>query len=310
VKKLSVFRARETPFSLEYSQQAPAGTRLNSNSFFEIESDAWEFTDVFSGRNPLRNLGRYYLFPIEDYYCRDFIIDAAYKNGKLFLQRHPDDATTQQTEGYGINFERLMTSGGHPGIYASYQYVTYNIGEHSLMVRCEIDCVSEEGSDETINLTTKKLKRKKYGKGYYPLGNPGYFQEQWIQLVFTGASSLLVGSRDEGQYDSGVATIQQVQGFTRKQVAKLGEIDETKQRMVFEGLQTSLRWIRNSFKTIKETGEEFCAPSGILQAQIVFNKSKGEKSLEFNILKLSEHVDIVSESIAENLQGLVPVRWF
>jgi hypothetical protein len=101
-----------------------------------------------------------------------------------------------------------------------------------------------------------------------------------------------------------------VQGFTRKQVAKLGEIDETKQRMVFEGLQTSLRWIRNSFKTIKETGEEFCAPSGILQAQIVFNKSKGEKSLEFNILKLSEHVDIVSESIAENLQGLVPVRWF
>jgi hypothetical protein len=113
-------------------------------------------------------------------------------------------------------------------------------------------------------------------------------------------------AENEGQYDPHPA----MQGFTRKQVAKLGEIDETKQRMVFGGLQTSLRWIRDSFKTIRETGEECYAPSGSLLAQIVFDKSKGEKSLEFDILKLSEHVDIVSESIAENLQGLVPVRWF
>jgi hypothetical protein len=294
-----VFRNTRTPFTIEFSNEVPADIYLSSSDFFEIESDAWEFTDVFTGRSPLRNLGRYYLFPIDDYYCRDFIIDAAFKDGKLFLQRHPDDVISHQTEGYGIVFERAMTSGGHPGAHAFYQYITYNIGKHSLMVRCEIDCVKEAGSDKTVSLTTKKIKRKKQGNGYYPLASANYYQEQWLQMVLTGTSTLQVGTRDEGQRDTGVASIQQVQQFSLKQLAELGHMDEANQRRVFEGLLKTLSWIKANFsKTERENSASYCAPSGMLQAQIRFDKSSGEKRMAFQILKPSEHIEFISEAIA------------
>ena len=290
-----LYANKSTPFTIEFSHEVPAMAFPTTGDFFEID-DLWKNCDVFAGRSTVRNLGRCFLFPVDDYFCREFVIDAACCNGKLFLQRHQDDAVLKQEEGYGIVFERAVTKGSHPEAHAYNQFVTYPIGDHHMFVRCEVDCVDSK-TERSIGVTTKKIKRKKNGQGFYPLANPNYFQEHWLQLALCGASHLVIGHRDEGFTNTDSATITKLEVNSMEQLAVRGELDTRKQREIFASINAILTWIKRCFKAAKPT-----AGCLLEQAQIRFSVASGSKQLTFALVPPAQHVEFVSEDIVSMLR--------
>lgn len=293
-----VFANKQTPFSIEFSHKVPTMAYPSMNDYFEVE-DVWEESNVFAGRSTLRNLARCFLFPVEDYYCREFVIDAGFVQGKLFLQRHPDDALQHQEEGYGIVFERAVTKGAHPESKSYNQFLSYPIGEHNMMVRCEVDCVDAK-TQQPIGVTTKKVKRKKNGQGYYPMGPPSYFAEQWLQMVLSGTSVLVIGARDEGPQDTGRANIVSMTSCSVEKAATNGELSPARQQQVFDGLSAALTWIKQCFQQAIASKTE--SVDQLAQAQIRFTTGGGSrKELVFVPVRKSEHVEMVSENVIQGI---------
>lgn len=289
---------KETPFPIEFSHATPADIYPSSKDFFE-KGDAWETADVLSGRSALRNLARCSLFPVDDYFCREFIIDAAFVKGKLMLQRHPDDAISKQEEGYGSVFEKAMATPGHPEAHAFHEFVTYAVGEHSLLVRAETDCLDKK-SLRPIGLTTKKVKRNKKG-GYYDLASANYYQEQWLQMVLSGTAYLIIGARDEGLCDTGRASITKLYSLTPSQAAEKGELSAARQQQVFDSLARVLTWIKRCFS---EAASGSALADGMAQAKICFSKADGAKSLTFTIQSPAQHVEFLPAQIVDVLNAL------
>lgn len=293
------FAMKNPPFTIEFSHAKPADMYPSSKDLFEI-GDAWETADVLSGRGSIRNLARCLLFPADDYYCRDFIIDAAFMKGKLLFQRHPDDAISHQEEGYGIVFEKAMVSGAHPEAHALNEFLTYSVGEHSLLTRGETDCLDKK-SMRPIGLTTKKIKKNKKG-GYYDLATPNYYQEQWLQMVLSGTAYLIIGARDEGPRDIGSACINKLYSLTAAQAAAKGELSASKQQQVFDSLASVLTWIKRCFAQAVASG--VCSADKLAQAQICFSKAGGRKSLTFGLVPEAQHVEFLPDQITEVLNAL------
>jgi hypothetical protein len=284
--------AKPVPFQLSFSHETPADIYLQSKDFFELEGDHWERANVFSSRNCLRNLARCLLFPVDDYYCRDFVIDAAFLKGRLFLQRHPDTVISEQQEGYGVAFERAMATGtGNPDAYACHEFVTYPVGEHAILMRAETDCFDNR-SKAAIGLSTKKLKKNKRG-GYYDLGSSNYYQEHWLQMVLSGTSVLIVGALKEDPRIPDVATVDQLHRFTADDLTQKGQLTRERQQEVFNGLSSILSWIKMCFA--KAVAARMCPADKLAQARITFSKVNGDKVLMFTVLADRQHVEFLSE---------------
>jgi len=290
-----VFTNKQTPFTIEFSHKVPTMAFPSMNDYFEVD-DVWEESNVYAGRSALRNLARCFLFPADDYYCREFVIDAGFLQGKLFLQRHLDDALSHQEEGYGIVFERAVTKGAHPESKSYNQFLSYPLGEHNMMVRCEVDCVDAK-KQQPVGVTTKKVKRKKNGQGYYPMGPPSYFAEQWLQMVLSGTSALIIGARDEGFQDTGRANIVSLTSYRPESAAAHGELSPARQQEVFDGLSAALSWIKLCFQQAKSGPVDQLA-----QAQIRFATGGGNrKELVFVPMRKAEHVEMISENVIQGI---------
>lgn len=189
-------------------------------------------------------------------------------------------------------FERAMTAKrGNSEAHAFNEFVTYPVGDHAILMRCETDCLHER-TKEAIGLSTKKVKKNKRG-GYYDLGTANYYQEQWLQMVLSGVSLLIVGSREESPADPENARIIQLHTFTVQQLAEQGGLDGARQREVFEGLASILSWIKNCFATAVDAG--LCPTDQLAQARILFSKTGNRKHLQFVLLAEHEHADFLPE---------------
>lgn len=295
-----VYLKKNLPIALEFSHKVPFLTYPSMNDFFEI-ADVWEGSTVFAGRSTLRNLARCFLFPADDYYCREFTIDAGYLRGKLLLQRHMEDISDQK-EGYGAVFERTVTAGAHPEANSYNQFVTYSVGEHNLMVRCDVDCVTDLKSKRPLGLTTKKVKRMKKGTGYYPMGPPSYFQEQWLQMVLSGTYMLIIGERDEGAVNTDRANIVKLSTHSAATLATLGGLSSARQQEVFDGLNAALSWIKQCFEQTMASKRE--AADALSQAQIRFTIAGGRKQLVFVPVAKTQHVEMLSENVVQGINVL------
>lgn len=292
-----VYVKKSLPIAIEFSHKVPFLTYPSMNDFFEI-ADVWEGSTVFAGRSTLRNLARCFLFPADDYYCREFVIDAGYLQGKLLLQRHMQDISDQK-EGYGSVFERAVTTGAHPDSHSYNQFVTYPVGEHNLMVRCDVDCLTDLKSKRSLGLTTKKVKRKKNGSGFYPMGPASFFHEQWLQMILSGTYRLIIGERDEGAVNTDRANIVSLTSHSASTLATQGVLSSAKQQEVFDGLNAALSWIKQCFEQTIASQRQ--AADVLTQAQIRFTTTGGRKRLVFVPMTKAQHVEMLSDNVIQGI---------
>lgn len=300
-----VYCGKKTPFEITYSHDPPILFHSPADEFFTLfdSTQYWEDKTVFIGRGSLRSLGRCFLFPAEDYYCRDFILDVGYIDGRLIVQQHEDGSeVAMQKQGYGSVFEAEVTEIADQDTYALHEFLTMSIGKHKLMVRCTTDCI-DGVTKEPISLTCRCLKKRKKYDGYYPLINPttvNYFQEHWLHMVLSNTNTLKMGIRIEETGVKDVARIDRIETFTIQDIAKHGQLDAIRQRSVFEGINGVFSWLLKSF----EQAAAATPTNGLLQGELRFSKTDGTKNLTLQMLTSNDCVELISDNTIEAINIL------
>lgn len=223
---------------------------------------------VISSRSCIRALAKPYLFNAGDYFLKDAIeINAVMINDVLLLQRRYQ---YESIPAYGFGFEKAMVE-KEEGFEGKYHNITkVSNGKVNILLRNEIDCYD---GDSSIELATKKLKRKKNGHGYYPLLDPAGSKDKWFQMVLAMNSRLDIGARcdeDEG------ALIQRIERFSVRKLAEVGELSSRTQLSIFERLFQKLQWIIEQMKKGPTHGD------GTKQCKLVYNPGKHD----YNVCEL------------------------
>jgi hypothetical protein len=250
-------------------------------------NDLMKNADIVTDRNCLRKLLNVVSSgPPDPFYCKkqSFTILVERVAGKLILQRqHEGRATWEPVPGgYGEGFEKAMicstVSKVNISDFSYYRVASYVLCGLKFLVRHEVDCISSDARQSSIELKSKKGKINKRTGAFFEL-NQDFYHDVWGQLVLSGTKMLKVGMHADGKVTSLLT-------LSSAEVAQKAGVDKTYSDSNMRKMTNVLRWIRTNL------------PDG---QQGLVSFVEGQKSLTLTLLSESEKYPCLSEEIRAQL---------